>query len=415
MLLVSSVLASGCSKEENNDNGTDTGSAEATYLEDWQEGYLDIHHIATNRGDATFLIAPDGTTMLIDAGDAGTSWGTSGGPIIPDDSKTPGEWIAAYINHFTRPLPAPSTLDYLWLTHFHGDHMGTGAAATQSSAAGYRLSGVTMVGEHVTIRKIVDRAWPTYDIPSSKAVMETANSDFMNYYLSFVEYQTTKKGATAERFDVGSDSQFTLTHNASAYPTFSVRNLCVNGEVWTGSGTDSQKAYTDLSKFDENALSGAVKISYGPFSYFAGGDLGGGTDFSQYASAERDLETPVSKVCGKVTVLKANHHGCGDTTNAEFLRSLQPQAIIILAAHVLHPYGSTLARILDPLAWKANAELYITSDLCKKKLGTLYNNFKPYGHVVVRVYDGGSKYRIFVLDPFAGDYPVKYASEEKAL
>ncbi|MDR0844026.1 MAG: twin-arginine translocation signal domain-containing protein, partial [Tannerella sp.] len=41
------------------------------YLPDWQDGFLDIHHICTGRGESTFIIAPDGTTMLIDAGDLG--------------------------------------------------------------------------------------------------------------------------------------------------------------------------------------------------------------------------------------------------------------------------------------------------------------------------------------------------------
>ena len=41
------------------------------YLPKWQEGYMDIHTIATGRGDATFIIMPDGTTLMIDAGDNG--------------------------------------------------------------------------------------------------------------------------------------------------------------------------------------------------------------------------------------------------------------------------------------------------------------------------------------------------------
>ena len=32
---------------------------------------MDIHTIATGRGDATFIIMPDGTTLMIDAGDNG--------------------------------------------------------------------------------------------------------------------------------------------------------------------------------------------------------------------------------------------------------------------------------------------------------------------------------------------------------
>ena len=38
-------------------------------FEPWKPGFLDIHHINTGRGDATFFIFPDGTNMLFDAGD----------------------------------------------------------------------------------------------------------------------------------------------------------------------------------------------------------------------------------------------------------------------------------------------------------------------------------------------------------
>jgi len=37
-------------------------------LPSWSEGYLDIHHINTGKGEAAFFMLPDGTTMLVDAG-----------------------------------------------------------------------------------------------------------------------------------------------------------------------------------------------------------------------------------------------------------------------------------------------------------------------------------------------------------
>ena len=43
----------------------------AEYLPQWEEGCLDIHTISTGRGDACLIIMPDGTTMMIDAGDNG--------------------------------------------------------------------------------------------------------------------------------------------------------------------------------------------------------------------------------------------------------------------------------------------------------------------------------------------------------
>ena len=57
------------------------------YLPEWQEGYMDIHTIATGRGDATFIVMPDGTTLMIDAGDNGKTKDKQ----HPDTTKRAGE------------------------------------------------------------------------------------------------------------------------------------------------------------------------------------------------------------------------------------------------------------------------------------------------------------------------------------
>lgn len=38
-------------------------------LSAWKEGYMDIHHINTGCGECAYIIFPDGTTMLVDAGE----------------------------------------------------------------------------------------------------------------------------------------------------------------------------------------------------------------------------------------------------------------------------------------------------------------------------------------------------------
>ena len=53
---------------------------------------MDIHHINTGRGDCTFCILPDGTTLLIDAGE-NNRVGERVVAAKPDDTKKAGEWI----------------------------------------------------------------------------------------------------------------------------------------------------------------------------------------------------------------------------------------------------------------------------------------------------------------------------------
>lgn len=91
---------------------------EAQEMPAWQKGWMDIHHIATGKGENCFFVFPDGTTMLVDAGDE-----TNGRflcPAYPDASRTPGQWVAAYIGHFAAGTPGHGKdVDYFQLTHFH--------------------------------------------------------------------------------------------------------------------------------------------------------------------------------------------------------------------------------------------------------------------------------------------------------
>ena len=87
----------------------------------WKEGEMEIHHIYTGRGESNFMIFPDGTTMLVDAGD----WDPDDYPkmceLLPDSTQRAGEWIARYVKHMN---PNKECVDYLMVSHFHSDHTG---------------------------------------------------------------------------------------------------------------------------------------------------------------------------------------------------------------------------------------------------------------------------------------------------
>ena len=379
------------------------------YLPGWQEGCLDIHTIATGRGDACLIIMPDGTTMMIDAGDNGKAKDKQ----HPDGSKMAGEWQAIYMSHFMEGLPGGGILDYAMVTHLHDDHIGS-CRDTLPGTHGYGLSGITLVGEKINFRKLVDRGWPDYDFPSREKVL-TYNTGFIEEYIKFIEYQRIR-GMEAEKFQIGSDKQFAMLYNPGKYrKSFEIRNLACNGEVWTGRGLRSSKMYSgDTELFDENMNSCAIRLRYGKFSYYNGGDLSGGNIdiVNGYPSKERDFETPVAKVCGKVTAMKANHHGYYDTCNGFFMQTLAPQVFIVDARSNNHPVPSTFTRVTDPQVWRGEREYYITVDQPRKKLGEeLWSKFKPWGHIVIRVYPGGEDWQVFVLDADSTDYHVIYKTE----
>ncbi len=143
------------------------------YLPKWQEGYMDIHTIATGRGDATLIVMPDGTTLMIDAGDNGKTKDKQ----HPDTTKRAGEWQAVYMKKVMADLPGDGKVDYAMITHFHDDHMGS-IRQMLPGKNGYGLSGITLVGELVGYNKLIDRNWPDYDFPTKKKVAN-ANKGFM--------------------------------------------------------------------------------------------------------------------------------------------------------------------------------------------------------------------------------------------
>src|SRR5690242_8405647 len=62
----------------------------------WKPGTLDIHQISTGRGNAGLYILPDGTTLLVDAGEMATKTAAHT-PDRPDNTRLAGERLVRYI------------------------------------------------------------------------------------------------------------------------------------------------------------------------------------------------------------------------------------------------------------------------------------------------------------------------------
>lgn len=211
-------------------------------LPPWSPGILDIHQIQTGRGNAAFLIFPDGTTLLVDAGAVPNRPGLEIGPARPDATHTPGEWIAQYVRDFSPRTPA--TLDYALITHYHDDHMGA----------------IDAVGRAIPIRTLLDRG--EAPAPLAGALIDRYREFRRNF------------GGSAESLRPGRADQIVATRNGAPYPGFEVRNVAANGEIWTGKGAATWLAFPagwsalpkDLQP-GENSFSAALRIRYGRFSY----------------------------------------------------------------------------------------------------------------------------------------------------
>jgi beta-lactamase superfamily II metal-dependent hydrolase len=369
----------------------------------WKPGTMDLHHISTGRGNASFFILPDGTTMLLDAGAMDATDPRTNSPrttrAVPDSSRTPGEWVSRYIGHVLQSIDH-SEIDYAVLTHFHDDHMGSINALCKTSSNGaYKLSGLTEVGDRIRIRNMLDRGWPDYDYP------KPMNNSMVENYRAFIKWQAENRKLKPGRFQPGRHDQIVLQYDPKGYTEFEIRNLSANGEVWTGVGDNTRKrfpAISDLALMDrpsENDCSIALRISYGPFDYFTGGDIGGG--LQPGAPDWLDLETPVAQVVGPVEVNVLNHHGNKSSENAFFVHTLRPRVHIIQVWSSDHPADTVLERLLSMRLYPGPRDIFATSMTEANKLVIGENLAKlcsDQGHVVVRVDQDGKSYKVIIVD-----------------
>jgi len=386
----------------------------------WQEGYLDLHHINTGRGNAAFYILPDGTTLLFDAGELDPTnprtLSKRNTVIRPNGSKHPFEWIVHYIRQVS-PLKEKAVIDYAVISHFHDDHFGSWYSSAPSSADGkFALTGITGVSSLVPVSCLVTRDY-NYPRPILSVLQTISDTHYVktwNNYLSFVKDQEGK-GMITQFLKAGSRTQLTLVHEAKKYPGFYIQNVKSNGWIWTGKDSLANEYFPAIDSSnkktwpDENTLSNVLVIHYGPFSYYTGGDCPGNVFPGD--SAWRDVETPVAKAIGEVDVATMDHHGNRDAVNAFQIKTFKPSVWIEQVWTADHPGHETLIRITSRLLYAGQRDLFATNmmEANKDVIGPLVDeSYKSLqGHIVVRVLPGGKQYYVIILDDSVEEMPVK--------
>ncbi len=388
----------------------------------WQEGYLDLHHINTGRGNAAFYILPDGTTVMFDAGELDpTNERTTSkrnAVIRPNDTKHPFQWIAGYIKKVS-PLKEKAVIDYAVISHFHDDHFGSWyAGAPLSATKKYALTGITGVGELIPIHHLLQRDY-NYPVPVEKrleAYKGKADSYIKtwNNYISFIKVQQ-QKGMQVQSFKAGVKTQISLQHHPSKFPDFYIQNIKSNGLIWTGNDSTTAQHFPAIDSLDnktwpdENTLSNVLVIHYGPFTYYTGGDCSGNVFLGD--AAWRDVETPVAKVVGEVDIATMDHHGNRDAVNEFQVKTLRPRVWIEQTWTADHPGHEVLIRVTSPYLYEGKRDLFATNMLEANKLviGPLVDQSyqSQQGHIVVRVLPGGKNYYVIILDDSSDQSLVK--------
>jgi len=329
-------------------------------LPPWTRGTLDIHQISTGTGNAALVVFPDGTTLLVDAGPSGAA-------------------IAKYVE--ATLAPATVRLDYAVLTHFHSDHLG----------------GIADVAARIPIGTLIDRG-DDYLTPAR-------GDRTFTRYRAFLDERQRVRGLKAEPLRVGRADQIVLQHDRAAFPSVEVRNVAASGAVWSGEGDRVSRIFPPLESIpagdrpSENMCSIGLRLRYGRFDFFTGGDMPGVPDAG--APDWQSVETAVARAIGPTDVHIVNHHGSIDPESAVFLSTLRSRVLILPSWSETHPSQDVLKRMLTPRLYPGPRDIFATTLYASTKasIGDRATQFKAdHGHIVVRVAPGGDSYQVFVLD-----------------
>lgn len=363
-------------------------------LPSWNEGYFDIHFINSGRGECCFYIMPDGTTLLVDAGEVPT--GSIAVAQRPNDNVRPYITYAKYIKHF---LPkGAKAIDYCLASHFHIDHIGTVSMATETAPAGYHKTGMLALYDEVPYRYVFDSVYPDYE---AYDVTGGIASD----WATFMHWGKKSKAFEPTQFAPGTE-QFVMLNKAKKYKDFSIFNICANCRVW-GLGKDGTTPQL-RGKTPEtlgNSASCGFHIHYGDFDYIACGDLVGAPQ-NRVAYYFRDFIGE-----GKLEAFKCHHHLAGNSWGTKMREAkFEPQVALNHSFASNKPNVEKLMHVLPVVhgfyATNIHPDIEANPVVKENKLIdkiTAYN-----GHIVLRVMPGGKSFYVYMLDDSDFQYRVKF-------
>jgi beta-lactamase superfamily II metal-dependent hydrolase len=290
------------------------GGSAACGTGSWQPGNLEIHHLALGQADATLIVAPDGSSLLVDAGE-------------PQPESAQG---ARKVGAEVERILGCRRLDQVLITHFHLDHagaVGTGGLWHLSQQQGFFFGRL----HHRDLRRFSGEDGPA--AASWRRYLEGAGPRLAPASL-------VQAGAT---LDLGPQVQLTVI---TADGGGALRPADSGGEAAWGAAPPS-----------ENDYSVALHLRFGRLDYFLGGDLSG-AHLVRGAVSYHDIETVAARGLADMDVYRVNHHGSEHSSNPTFLGQIDPQVAIVSAGQDNphgHPHRRTLERLL------ATGAVYLTS------------------------------------------------------
>ncbi len=246
---------------------------------------LDIYFIDVEGGQSTLLVTPAGESLLIDAGFPGTGTFQSR-PGEPLAARDPGR-IAAVAR-----LAGVSRIDYLLVTHFHGDHVG----------------GVPELARLLPIHNFIDHG----DVPAD------AEQNVPGTLALFQDYLAVRaRGGHLE------------PHAGARLPLKGLDVVVVSAGGLTitqpldGAGRTNPRCAASAPAAQEaveNPRSTGIVLQFGKFRFLDLGDLTGRPLFDSVCP--RDLVGPVDAYL-------VAHHGGPDASDPATLAAFRPRVAIL--------------------------------------------------------------------------------------
>ena len=410
MLPLFALLAVGCGGDNgempwdpdlggNNQNPGDIAVEVGKPLPAWSEGEFDIHFINTGRGECCFYIMPDGTTMIVDAGEVKATHNpsdTSEEAAVeqkPNANVRPFMVYANYIKHFAPNKGA--SIDYCAPSHFHIDHIGASAMSTETAAAGYRKSGLLALYDVVPYLHVIDRAYPDY---KEDATTPALDGQLAEDWGKFVNWGVKEQKFTGARFEVGKE-QIVMLYDRPTYSDFKIFNICANGYVWSKNGISGEKSEKG------NPASCGFHVTYGKFDYIACGDLTSNPQ-NRVGYYIRDFIGN-----GHLDAFKCHHHLSANAWGTQMQQDyFNPRVIVNQNFYTKQPDATLVKNIMDNV-YSFWVKDFFTTNLHPQYIAknqSAVDKMTGYdGHIVIRVSKGGDSYYVYMLDDNDFNYNVK--------